>query len=98
MDEDFITVRDSFWACVAGALVYGLFYLIAIIVLSLLWHAPWEVAGLATAAGGVAYLSFVYQMGFARSRVLTIALVVLSVLLAIMAGLALLLFMSLAIG
>ena len=70
MDDSPITTRDGFWACVAGALAYGVFYLVAVILLALHWRAPWLVELLATAAAGAAYLSFFVQLGFARFRVL----------------------------
>lgn len=98
MDEDQITARDSFWACVAGALVYGVFYLGMVIALALLWHAPPETELLAVAAGGVSYLAFLVQMSFSQFRTIALLLVAVSIALALTAGLWLLLFMLLAGG
>lgn len=95
MDPNPVTTRDSFWACVAGALVYGVFYLGAVIMLALRWRAPWETEVLSVAAAGAAYLSFFLQMGFARLPLLVLALVLLSILLGLGAGVWLLVFMLL---
>lgn len=98
MDPDAITTRDSFWACVAGALVYGVLYLGSIILLAVHWQTPWVVEILAVAGAGMAYLSFLIQMGFGRFRLLALGLVLLSIFLGLAAGVFLLVFLLLTGG
>jgi hypothetical protein len=98
---DRITPRDTFWACVFGALAYGTFYLWAIIMLALRWRAAWHIEVIAAAAAGVTYLSFFMQLiglGFSRYRIVGVVLTVLSILLGAAAGFYLLWFMLMTDG